>query len=188
MKLIFALGNPEDRYSDTRHNIGFKIANSWLETKGGSFQNKPKLKAELAEVSMGDEKIIVAKPSTYYNLVGESYRAIIDFYKISPEDTLVIHDDIAINLGIVRIRSGGSSGGNNGIKSIIAHGGENSIRLRIGSASQLSSRIPKSNYVLGKLSTSDNKSLLEVYKTALGAIDDFIAGSITQTTINTAKD
>ena len=99
MKLIFALGNAELRYDGTRHNVGFAVIDRFARQEGISWNEKTKLKAAVAEIASGSEKIILAKPTTYYNLVGESYHAITDFYDITPEDVLIVHDDLALPFG-----------------------------------------------------------------------------------------
>ena len=107
MKLLFALGNPEPRSDNTRHNVGFFVADEFARRTGVTFGEKTKFKALIAETTIGGEKVIIAKPTTFYNLVGESYRALADFYKIAPEDTLVIADDLALPFGTMRLREGG---------------------------------------------------------------------------------
>ena len=88
MKLIFALGNPEPKYDDTRHNVGFWLADHFAAKHNVDWIEKTKFKATVAELGIGDEKIIVAKPTTYYNEVGQSMRALTDFYKFAPADTV----------------------------------------------------------------------------------------------------
>src|SRR6476620_1335837 len=118
MKLVFGLGNPGKQYIGTRHNIGFETLDSLGIKQVSGFVLKDKFKAEIAELNIGGGKILLARPQTFYNEVGSSYRAICDFYKLEPEDTLVVHDELALPFGTVRVRQGGSDAGNNGIKSI----------------------------------------------------------------------
>jgi PTH1 family peptidyl-tRNA hydrolase len=132
MKLILALGNPGAEYAETRHNTGFMVADSFAYSHGARFSEKPKFFAYVGECVVADEKVIIAKPTTFYNQVGRSARALIDFYKLAPEDVLVIHDDLALPLGTIRVRSKGSDAGNNGIKSLNIHIGPQYARLRIG--------------------------------------------------------
>lgn len=162
MKLIFALGNPEVRYSDTRHNTGFLLLEAYAGAHGLAWQHKDKFKADMTERSIEGEKVILAKPTTYYNLVGESARLIADFYKILPENILVVHDDIALPLGTIRTRMGGSDGGNNGMKSIIAHLGPDIKRVRIGVDSPRRQAMNDADFVLSKLSLDETKQLLEL--------------------------
>jgi PTH1 family peptidyl-tRNA hydrolase len=178
MKLIFALGNPEAKYDGTRHNIGFFIVDELADMQGLNWQLKTKFKANVAE---GDG-FILAKPTTYYNLVGESARAIADFYKIAPEDILVIHDDIALPVGTVRSRLGGSSAGNNGIKSLNQHLGDSTARLRIGTWNELADRMDAADFVLSKIGAKDSETIKASLPAILSIIDNFIGGNFEPTT------
>lgn len=182
MKLILALGNPESRYDGTRHNVGFFIADEVARQFDASFQEKSKFKALIAEATVGRERVIIAKPTTFYNLVGESYRALADFYKIAPQDTLIIADDLALPFGTMRLREGGSGGGSNGIKSLNAHGGEATRRLRIGVWNELRERMDDADFVLSKFSADEQKALTAAHEHFQNVINDFIAGNFTQTT------
>lgn len=131
--LIVGLGNPEAQYDGTRHNVGFAALDNFAE--GSSFDswvNKKDLKSILNQKIFGTVRIILAKPTTYMNNSGEAVQAIASFYKVAPEDIIIVHDEIDIELGQIRTRIGGGSAGNNGIKSIIQHGYENAGRIRIG--------------------------------------------------------
>ena len=182
MKLIFTLGNPEPRNNGTRHNVGFFVADEFVRQAGIAFSEKVKFKALVAETTIGGEKVIIAKPTTFYNLVGESYRALADFYKIAPEDTLVIADDLALPFGTMRLREGGSGGGSNGIKSLNAHGGENTKRLRIGIANDLREKMDDADFVLSKFSADEQKALESAQDHFQKVINDFIAGTFEPTT------
>ncbi len=176
MKLILGLGNPEQKYTTTRHNIGFRVVELWGKAQHAHFLTKDKFKAELAEVVVSGEKVLLAKPTTYYNLVGESYRALVDFYKLAPSDVLVVHDELALPFGTIRVREKGSDAGNNGIKSILARGGDETARLRIGVASDHRSVMGDSDFVLGRFSIEEEAILRDaVLPKALELIDDFVA-------------
>lgn len=181
MKLIVGLGNPEKRYDDTRHNVGFGALDFYAEKKQVDWQEKSKFKAIIAELP-GDEKALLVKPTTYYNLVGESVRIIADFYKVEPQDILVIHDDHAIPFGTIRTREQGSDAGNNGIKSINAHLGPNTCRIRIGTGTELRDKISDTDYVLGKFSATERKELPKLQSKIAEIIDDFIEGKFFITT------
>jgi PTH1 family peptidyl-tRNA hydrolase len=178
MKLIIGLGNPEEKYSNTRHNIGFAVLDEYAKKNSLSFQAKDKFKANTAESSSAGEKVIFAKPTTYYNLVGESGRLLADFYKIDPSDILIIHDELALPFGVVRTRLSGGAAGNNGIKSIIEHIHHDTPRLRIGIYNELAGQIPDADFVLGKFSKEEAESLQEtIFPKALELIDEFIHGN-----------
>ena len=131
MKLIVGLGNIGKEYDETRHNAGFMTIDRFAEKHALEF-NKQKFDAMIADGIINGKKVILAKPTTYMNESGRSVRQIVDFYKLDPEDVLVVHDDMDLATGRLRLRQKGSAGGHNGIKSIIAHlGTEKFKRLRI---------------------------------------------------------
>lgn len=182
MKIIFGLGNPADEYGGTRHNVGFAVLDSYADEKGAQFQPKTKYKALIAETEIAGEKVLLVKPTTYYNLVGESLRSLLDFYKLEPADVLVVHDDLALPLGTLRTRIGGSDAGSNGLKSIIQHGGENSARLRIGITNELRSRMDDADFVLSRFTSEEAKAIESLQPKIAEIIDDFIAGDFDHTT------
>lgn len=181
MKLIFALGNPESHYDGSRHNVGFAVVDTWVQQHDGLFKEKNKLKARIAELQVDGEKVIVAKPTTYYNLVGVSFRAISDFYKIEPSDTLIIADELALPFGTVRVREGGSDAGSNGIKSIIEHGGEHTKRLRIGVAND-HTQFDQVGFVLSKFTKEESEALDALQPKLSDIITRFVHGSLEVTT------
>lgn len=177
MKLVFCLGNPTPAYEGTRHNVGFLVADAVATSHAVNFVEKSKLKALVAELTVDGEKIIVAKPITYYNDVGQSYRAIVDFYKLAVNDVLIVHDELMLPFGTLRSRVGGSDAGNNGVKSINHHGGSQTYRLRIGVGNELRDRMDDSDFVLGKFSANEREKLKEISDQALSIIAAFINNS-----------
>ncbi|MGL6064418.1 MAG: aminoacyl-tRNA hydrolase [Fusobacteriaceae bacterium] len=131
MKLIVGLGNPGKKYEKTRHNIGFSIVED-LGKELGVKDYKDKFQGHVAEINYNGEKVLILKPQTYMNLSGESVISIMNFYKLTFEDIIVVYDDMDLPLGKLRIKDKGSSGGHNGIKSIISYIGENFLRLKCG--------------------------------------------------------
>ena len=182
MKLIVGLGNPEARYDGTRHNVGFLMIDHLAKGLGGTFQPKTKFKADIAETTIDNHKILLVKPTTYYNLSGDSLRALIDFYKIDPVNCLIIHDELALVLGTVRTRLGGSDAGNNGVKSINEQIGEGTHRLRIGIATELRDQVDDSDYVLGKFNSDEREIIDNAKHIVMGCVDDFIYDQLTPTT------
>lgn len=134
MKVIVGLGNPGPKYGLTKHNVGFMLVNALAEKLGISERDwHDKFEALVAETRIGTEKVLLVKPMTYMNDSGRAVGPILSWYKLGPEDLTVIHDDMDIPAGTVRIRKQGSAGGHNGIKSILAHvGDEHFTRVRIG--------------------------------------------------------
>ena len=133
MYLIVGLGNPGMKYDATKHNMGFKVIDELVETYGIP-SSGTSLKGMYGKGVIGGEKVILIKPMTYMNNSGECVRAFVDYYKVDPEEEMIIiYDDITLEPGSIRIRKKGSAGGHNGIKSIIAHlGTEKFKRIRVG--------------------------------------------------------
>lgn len=120
MKVIVGLGNPTDQYKGTRHNVGYMAIDRIAEANRINI-NQHKFKAMVGSGIIGGSKVLLVKPLTYMNLSGESIRPIMDFYKLDLSDILVIYDDISLEPGMLRLRTKGSAGGHNGMKSIIKH-------------------------------------------------------------------
>ncbi len=176
MKIIFAQGNPEARYQTTRHNIGFQVVDTLARDENTSFATKQKFFAEVAEYSVGSDKVLLVKPTTYYNETGRSLRAILDFYKLTPQDVLVVHDELALPFGTLRSRIGGSDAGNNGIKSINANGGTDTARLRIGVGNELRAKMGDVDFVLANFSKAEAATLTAtIIPKSLEMIRSFIA-------------
>lgn len=186
MKLIVGLGNPETKYDGTRHNIGFWAIDSYLSTASDSEKNtisgSSKFKAEVVALNKFDQKVLFAKPNTYYNLIGESVRAIADFYKIDQSDILIIHDDLALNHGTVRTRIGGGDAGNNGLKSISTHVGRDTRRLRIGILNEKRTIMADADFVLAKLALDEVANLNKLSPTIHSLIEQFITEKFDTTT------
>ena len=179
MKLIFAQGNPEARFDGTRHNVGFALLDQFAAANGGEWTEKPKFHALITEITIDGEKVLLAKPTTFYNDTGLSARAIVDFYKLDqPNDLLVIHDDLALPYGTIRVRSKGSDAGNNGIKSLNSHLGEDYRRIRVGIWNESRNLIDDVNFVLGKLTADERSHFKEVSDAVNGLISEFIRGSL----------
>ena len=159
MKVILALGNPGEKYVHTRHNAGFLVIDQLAAEQGAQFSNKPKFFADIAELNMSGEKILLVKPTTYYNEVGISARAILDFYKSTLDDLLIIHDDTALDFGKIRVRKGGRDAGSNGLKSLHAHIGSDFWHIRIGTDNLLRRQIGDVDFVLSKFNADEQKIL-----------------------------
>ncbi len=178
MLVIAGLGNPTGKYKGTRHNVGFD-AIDMIADKHGISVDTAKHKALCGKGMIGGEKVILVKPQTFMNLSGESIRAVMDFYKINPEEELiVIYDDINLDVGRLRIRAKGSAGGHNGIKSIISHTGtEKFKRIRIG-VGEKPAGMDLADYVLGKFDAIDRKSIEEAYEHVNDAVEICIRENI----------
>ncbi|MDX2776153.1 aminoacyl-tRNA hydrolase [Streptomyces caniscabiei] len=175
MKIIFAQGNPGTQHATTRHNVGFIFADMLAKKWGIGFSSKSKFQADIAEITITGEKTLIVKPTTFYNDTGISARAIIDFYKIDPsQDFLVIHDEIALPFGTIRTRDKGRDAGNNGVKSLNAHVGENHKRIRVGIYQPLRDRMHDADFVLGAFTKDEQNALPRIFTEAERFIDGFI--------------
>lgn len=178
MFVIVGLGNPGKKYENTRHNAGF-IAIDALADKYGIHISEKKHKALCGSGVIEGNKVLLVKPQTFMNLSGESVRSVMDFYKIDPEeDMLVIYDDISLAPGNIRIRKKGSAGGHNGIKSIIAHAGtQNFMRIKVG-VGEKPSGWDLADYVLGHFSEEDQTKLKEIMPDVIQAATLMVQGDV----------
>lgn len=161
MKLIVGLGNPGDKYKNTRHNAGFLALDDIQSVFGCSeFKKSVKRKAYISEGQIANEKVVLVKPQTFMNLSGQSVQGLVHFFKLTPSDVVVIYDDIDINSGELRVRPSGSAGGHNGIKSMIqCLGSDEFVRVRIGVKPIQDFKGDLADYVLGQLSGEEEDLL-----------------------------
>ena len=160
MKLIFAQGNPEPDYALSRHNVGFLALNTLADSLETKWVNKPKFQALMANTTIGSVKVLLVKPTTFYNETGVSARKLIDFYKLDPaKDLLVIHDDLALPFGTIRVRAEGSDAGNNGIKSLNTHLEHNYTRIRIGIHNEFRDSMDDADFVIAKFRNAETRQL-----------------------------
>ena len=177
MKLVVGLGNKGREYENTRHNMGFMLVDRYLQYKNITDKFKEKFNAMYIETTINNEKVIFIKPMTYMNNSGIAVRAFLDFYKLNSEDVLVISDDLDLDLGKFRLRRNGSSGGHNGLKSIISHlGTDNFKRLRIGISNDKDDVI---NYVLSKFSKKELNEIDTMFDTLVDVLDDYFGMDFT---------
>jgi len=188
MHIIVGLGNPSRKYENTRHNVGFETIDK-IAARYGISVNEKKQKALCGRGMIGTEKVILAKPQTFMNLSGESVRALADFYKVGAEDFIIIHDDIDLPVGQLRIRERGSAGGHNGMKNIILHMGTQDIpRIRIGIGGK-----PQgwdlADYVLSSCGAEDRRLMDEAQDQAVKAAALIAGGDMAKAmnTFNTKK-
>ena len=179
MKIILFQGNFPEKYNGTRHNAGFEFADYLAKKINAKFQEKPKFKAFIAEISLFGEKVLLVKPTTFYNETGFSARAICDFYKIDfRKDFLAVHDDLDLDFGTIRVRKSGSSAGNNGLKSLISVFGEGFPRIKIGIANEFLPRIGTMNFVLAKFSKSESEKLTKIFEVCEDFVEKFAKDSL----------
>lgn len=167
--IIAGLGNPGKQYANTRHNMGFLTADLLAEREKVRL-NRVKFKAAYNIFPFAGAKCLVMKPQTYMNLSGEAVREAANFYKIPPEQILVIYDDVSLPVGKLRVRPSGSAGGHNGIKNIIAHlGTQNFPRIKIGTGAPAGGGEEMVDWVTGEPSMAERKILLQAFGRAVDA-------------------
>lgn len=172
MKLIVGLGNPGKNYHNTRHNIGYMFLDEIARRENVKFKTDVKLKCDITELIIEKEKVLLIKPLTYMNLSGQSVYAVCKYYNINLDDILVIQDDLDLELGKLRFRSKGSSGGHKGIQNIIDQFGSNEFkRLKVG-ISKVESK-DTIDYVLGKFGKAEMNVLNEFLDYSYEMIRDF---------------
>ena len=172
--LIVGLGNPGDKYENTRHNVGFRALDELAETAGIPVQ-KLKYKALTNTCTIGGCKVLLMKPVTYMNLSGEAVRQAADFYKVPPERIIVLSDDVSLPVGKLRIRKNGSAGGHNGLKNIIQHLGTDQFpRVKIGVGEKPHPEYDMADWVLAKVPPEDKQVIDEMVKKAAKAAAYYI--------------
>ncbi|MBN1937342.1 MAG: aminoacyl-tRNA hydrolase [Anaerolineae bacterium] len=175
--LIVGLGNPGREHQHNRHNVGFHCLDRLAEKYGLAFTKKQH-QAELTQGRIAGQKVLLAKPQTYVNLSGEAVGALARFYKINPENILVIYDDLDLPQGATRLRPDGGSGGHNGIKSIVQHLNSQAFpRLRVGIGRPPGRMEPK-DYVLQDFGPDERVVMDEVYARVANAVEVFIAAGV----------
>lgn len=175
--IVVGLGNPGAKYAFTRHNAGF-MALDYIEEKYSFKINKVKFKSLVGEKSFADKRVLFMKPQTYMNLSGEAVREAADFYKISPDNIIIIYDDVSFDPGTMRIKRKGSAGGHNGIKNIIQHLDTDVFpRIKLG-VGQKPKEADMVDWVLGKLPQDTQKDFYSTLEKTPAALELIISGNL----------
>ncbi len=184
MKLIIGLGNPGQKYAHTRHNIGWDALTEWVSTHGGSFQEKGRFQAEVAEVNVSEKKYLAVRPLTFMNLSGEAVLSVAQFYKINPADILLVQDEMDYVPGKLAFCARGGAAGHNGVASVQERLATEEIsRLRLGIGRPVMP-IAKEDYVLQRFSIEEQEVVKTMQTQAVKAIDDW-CGQGTVVAMNT---
>jgi PTH1 family peptidyl-tRNA hydrolase len=176
--LLVGLGNPGKEYGQNRHNVGFMCLDSFV-SRSDEMEDwiaKKDLKCLLSSGRIGDARVLAMKPTTFMNLSGESVQAVMNFYKVHENQILVIHDELDIDFGQIRLRIGGSDAGHNGIKSVTQHIGENYGRVRIGIGPKKPDRMKSEDFVLQNFSTEEQAQLPNLKQEVNAVLSEFIYG------------
>ena len=172
--LLVCLGNPGIKYKNTRHNVGFHAADA-LEKRCGAKFDRLKCRALTGSVTLGGEKVLVMKPQTMMNLSGQAVQEAARFYKVPPERVLVICDDVSLSVGRMRLRTGGSAGGHNGLKDIIQRLGSSDFpRIKIGVGEKPRPEYDLADWVLGRPTQKEWETIEAVIQRALDAAECLI--------------
>ena len=175
--LLVGLGNAGKKYEKTRHNIGFRVLDAFAENQ--EFSNwieRKDLQTYLTTKNIGSNHVIIMKPTTMMNLSGEAVQKVANFYKVSPDHILAIHDELDIPFGQIRTRIGGSSAGHNGIKSLIQQLGKEFGRIRIGIGPKTPEQIDSADFVLAKFSDEQEAEMAHLYQESVAIITEYLFG------------
>lgn len=175
MKLIVGLGNPGKKYDNTRHNIGFMCVDAWLKQYYTTFSLNKKFEAEMAELNVNNNKVIVIKPQTFMNLSGSSVSKVMNYYNVDIDDLIVIQDDLDLEFGKIRIKFNSSSGGQNGIKDIINHlHSQEFLRIKVGIKNQFKQNA--ADFVVANFTQEEKQQLEQIIAQVSAILDDFSRG------------
>ena len=188
MKAVIGLGNPGIGYEGTRHNVGFLVLDQWSKAHG--IRYKSRFRGKFAEERVANEKVLLLKPQTYMNLSGMAVAELSGFYQMDPQDILIVHDDIDLALGKLRLRARGSAGGHNGLKSIQAHLGSTEYwRLKIGVGRPAGEeKGDVADYVLSPFAKAERKELEEVVAKGVEFLELWIQERAEETTVSVGGD
>jgi PTH1 family peptidyl-tRNA hydrolase len=178
IKLIVGLGNPGRQYEKTRHNAGFLFVDRLVGDLDSAFAQAPRFLGEVAECRFGSEKLLLLKPSTFMNRSGQSVAALLKYYRLQPDQMLVVHDELDFNPGIVKLKKNGGHAGHNGLRDIIAHlGVKDFYRLRLGIGRPPVGKAV-ADFVLSAPSRQEADLLDAAIQTGLGFVPLMVAGEI----------
>jgi len=175
--LIVGLGNPGAQYARTRHNAGFWFLDALAERCAATFRTESRFKGEIARASIDGNSVWLLKPDTYMNDSGQSVGPCASYYKLSPEQTLVAHDELSLACGKLALKRGGGHGGHNGLRDITRHFGADFVRARIGIARPPDGQ-DVARYVLGTPPASERDQMMEAIDAALDEIERIVAGDV----------
>ena len=176
--LIVGLGNPDKKYENTRHNCGW-LALDYIADKRGCKVNKIKYKSFVGECTIAGKRVMLMKPTTYMNNSGQAVTEAMRFYKLPPENVIVIFDDVSLDVGKMRIRRSGSDGGQKGMRSIIYLSGSDAFpRIKIGIGAKPNPDWDLADWVLSRFSSDEQKTLSQIFDNTADAVELIAAGNI----------
>lgn len=184
--LIVGLGNIGEQYNNTRHNIGFDCIDEFARQQGfPAWQKKADLKCHLSKQNIGQTHVILIKPTTFMNESGQAVSAVAKYFKIANSSIVIVHDDIDINFGQIKTKVGGGSAGNNGIKSLIQHLGEEFGRIRIGVKNDLLEKMDSADFVLAKFNKEEMSEMPKLKREVSAILSEYtVSGELPPGTNN----
>ncbi len=175
--LIVGLGNPGKEYENTRHNIGFNCVEAFAKANNfDPWMDKKDLRCQMASATLGETRAIVIKPTTFMNLSGEAVQAVAHFYKIPADKIIVVHDELDIPFGQIRLRRGGGSAGHNELKSVMQHIGEGFGRVRIGLGPKEPEQMDSADFVLARFSSEQQTQLPALVREVSAVLSEYAYG------------
>lgn len=176
--MLVGLGNPRPEYDLTRHNVGFLCLDAFVDSSDEmeAWVKKKDLKCLMAQGRFGDSRVYALKPTTFMNNSGEAVQAAANFYKVTPDHIVVLHDELDIDFGQIRLRVGGADAGHNGIKSVSQHIGKDYGRVRIGIGPKSPEKIDSTDFVLQKFGTAEQKQLPNLTRETTAIITEYLYG------------
>jgi PTH1 family peptidyl-tRNA hydrolase len=173
--LLVGLGNIGKEYEDTRHNLGFACLDAFAKAhEFDTWTEKKDLKCYLASRTLGETRVLLCKPVTFMNLSGEAVQKVAHFYKLANSQIAVVHDELDIPFGQIRMRTGGADAGHNGIKSLIQHLGSDFGRVRIGISGDKPEKMDEADYVLAKLTTKEQAELPHLTREVTSILTEYV--------------
>ncbi|MGB2718137.1 MAG: aminoacyl-tRNA hydrolase [Rhodococcus sp. (in: high G+C Gram-positive bacteria)] len=176
--LIVGLGNPGPQYEKTRHNVGFMVADALAGRIGSAFSSHKKSNSEIVQARLGSRSVVIAKPRTFMNLSGQPVAALARFFSIEPANVVVVHDELDIDFGALRLKLGGGEGGHNGLRSISQHlSTKDYLRVRVG-VGRPPGRMDPASFVLKPFSAAERKDLGVVVEEAADAAELLLSAGL----------
>ena len=176
--IVVGLGNPGAKYANTRHNAGF-MAVDYISEKLGEKVDRAKFEALVGEANIEGKRVLIMKPQTFMNNSGNAVCAAADFYKIAPENIIVISDDVNLDVGRLRVRASGSAGGQKGLNDIIVQSGSDKIpRIRVGVGKKPHPEYDMADWVLGTFSENDRKAINEAMPRVFEGLQKILSGDV----------
>jgi len=173
--LVVGLGNPGKEYGGTRHNVGFAALEAFAEAhEFEAWVTKKDLKCQLAGKTLGETRVLLCKPTTFMNLSGEAVQKVMHFYKLPLEQLLVVHDELDLPFGQIRMRVGGSDAGHNGIKSLVQHIGKEFARVRVGITSEAKGEMDGADFVLAKFAKDEQAQMPNLTRETTSIITEYL--------------